>query len=99
MPNAQVEYRPDAEYIREMVASIPLTQREIARRVGVSDRYIRALVAGTRTCNYPVQYCLECLSRGLNAEGSRGKSDEDVRHHQQNDPSCPGSHIERSSIA
>lgn len=65
-PNAQVEYRPDAAYIRALVASIPLTQREIARRVGVSDRYIRALVAGTRTCNYPVQYCLECLSRGLN---------------------------------
>lgn len=54
-------YNPDPDYIRELISGIPLTQREIARRIGVSDRYIRALVAGSRGCSYPVQFCLEAL--------------------------------------
>lgn len=53
---------PSPEHIRGLIAAIPLSQREIARRIGVSDRYIRALVAGSRECSYPVQYCLESLS-------------------------------------
>lgn len=54
-------HNPAPAYIRELISGIPLTQREIARRIGVSDRYIRALVAGSRGCSYPVQFCLEAL--------------------------------------
>lgn len=57
-------YDPSPEYIRGMIAAIPLSQRAIARRIGVSDRYIRALVAGSRECSYPVQFCIEALLPG-----------------------------------
>lgn len=55
-------YNPAPEYIRGVIAAIPLTQREVARRIGVSTRYVRALVAGSRVCSYPVQFCLEALA-------------------------------------
>lgn len=55
-------YNPSPDRIRGLIAAIPLSQREIARRIGVSDRYIRALVAGSRECSYPVQFCLETLA-------------------------------------
>lgn len=58
-------YNPSSEHIRGLIAAIPLSQREIARRIGVSDRYIRALVAGSRECSYPVQFCLEMLAVNL----------------------------------
>lgn len=59
-PNAHC-HNPAPDYIRVLIAAIPFSQREIARRIGVSDRYIRALIAGSRECSYPVQFCLEAL--------------------------------------
>lgn len=60
--------KPDAnrlnqspEYIRGLLDAIPLTQREIARRIGVSPRQLRYLVAGERPISYPIQFCLESL--------------------------------------
>lgn len=64
IPDAS-RYNPSPDYIRGLIQSIPLSQREIARRIGVSDRYIRALVAGSRECSYPIQFCLECLKEGV----------------------------------
>lgn len=55
---------PSPGHIRGLIAAIPLSQREIARRIGVSDRYLRALVAGSRECSYPVQFALEALALG-----------------------------------
>jgi transcriptional regulator with XRE-family HTH domain len=57
-----IGFNPSPDYIRGLISQIPLSQREIARRIGVSDRYIRALVAGSRECSYPVQFCLEVLA-------------------------------------
>lgn len=55
-------YDPSPDHIRGLITAIPLSQREIARRIGVSARYLRALVAGSRECSYPVQFALESLS-------------------------------------
>lgn len=62
-PDAKKHYNPSPDHIQALIAAIPLSQREIARRIGVSDRYIRSLVAGSRECSYPVQFCLESLCR------------------------------------
>lgn len=64
-PDATRRYNSAPDHIRGLISAIPLSQREIARRIGVSDRYIRALVAGGRECSYPVQFCLETLADDL----------------------------------
>ncbi|MDE2468791.1 MAG: helix-turn-helix transcriptional regulator, partial [Bradyrhizobium sp.] len=61
--------RPDAsrhdprpEYIRALIARAGLSQREAARRIGISERVMRYYCAGERTPPYPVQYALERLA-------------------------------------
>lgn len=60
-PDAVNDYLRNPEYIRELIRSIPLSQREIARRLGLSDRYVRQLVAADRECSYVIQFALEAL--------------------------------------
>lgn len=54
-------HNPDPEHIRGLIKDTGLSQREVARRLGVTDRLIRYYVAGERECPYTVQYCLERL--------------------------------------
>lgn len=60
-PDAVNDYLRNPEYIRKLIRSIPLSQRAIARRLGLSDRYVRQLVAGDRECSYVIQFALEAL--------------------------------------
>lgn len=63
-PNASL-HNPSPEYIRALVERSGLSQREAAKRIGVSDRLLRYyLTAGadSRSAPYPVQFALEALA-------------------------------------
>lgn len=53
MPDAENNQFDDRHYISELIRSIPLSQREIARRLGLSDRYVRKLAAERGDCCTP----------------------------------------------
>lgn len=53
---------PRPEHIRACIVRAGLSQREAARRIGISERVMRYYCAGERTAPYPVQYALERLS-------------------------------------
>lgn len=61
------KHNPAPEYLRGLLASAGLSQREAARRVGISERMMRYYVsedeASYRPAPYAVQYALECLCR------------------------------------
>lgn len=63
---------PRPEYIRALLSRTGLTQREAARRIGVSERMMRYYVASSdadhRDAPYTVQYALERLSRSAPTE-------------------------------
>ncbi|MDN5937878.1 MAG: helix-turn-helix domain-containing protein [Salinisphaera sp.] len=66
-PDAQKhDQRP--EYIRALIEQAGLSQREAARRIGISARVMRYYVATdpskSRAAPYPVQFCLEALAHG-----------------------------------
>ena len=52
---------PRPEYIRALIERAGLSQREAARRIGMSERVMRYYCAGERTPSYPVQFALESL--------------------------------------
>lgn len=66
--------RPDAarhdprpEYLRALLQRAGMSQREAARRIGISDRVLRYYLLPTdaptyRPAPYPVQYALERLA-------------------------------------
>lgn len=59
-------HNPDPRYLRGLIEAAALTQREAARRVGVSERMMRyyltdAESAGYRSAPYPVQFAIEHL--------------------------------------
>lgn len=61
------KYNPDPEYLRELISKTGLSQREIARRIGVSERSFRQFLANRHASTaldapYPVQYCLEQMA-------------------------------------
>jgi transposase len=65
-PDANLLYNPDPEYLRELVARSGLSQREAARRIGISERAIRQYLAHRDASTaldapYPVQFALEHL--------------------------------------
>ncbi len=55
-------HNPDPAYLRELLERAGLSQREAARRIGISERVMRYYLAGEREAPYPVQYALESLS-------------------------------------
>ena len=56
---------PSPRYLRGLIEAAGLTQREAARRVGVSERMMRYYLSDVefRPAPYPVQYALEQLCR------------------------------------
>ena len=60
-------HNPGPRYLRGLIEAAGLTQREAARRVGVSERMMRYYLADDsadhRPAPYPVQYALEQLCR------------------------------------
>lgn len=59
-PNAK-NHNPSPDYLRELIATAGLSQREAARLIGVNERTMRAWLSGHSTCPYSAQYCLEAL--------------------------------------
>ena len=61
------QHNPDPAYLRDLVAKTGLSQRELARRIGISDRLMRMYLADRATSTaqaapYAVQYALEQLA-------------------------------------
>ena len=60
------KHDPRPEYLRALVQKAGLSQREAARRIGVSERMMRYYVAPAgaehRAAPYVVQFALECLA-------------------------------------
>ncbi|MDR2259994.1 MAG: helix-turn-helix domain-containing protein [Azoarcus sp.] len=67
LPDA-TKYNPDPEYLRELIARTGLSQRECARRIGISDRNMRAHITRAGKLSpapYPVQFALESLADAM----------------------------------
>jgi len=54
-------HNTDPQYIRGLVDKIGLSQRELARLIGVNDRSIRHWISG-KPIPYPCQFVLEYLA-------------------------------------
>ena len=60
------KHNPDPGYLRGLIEQTGLSQREVARQIGLSERVIRQYLANRDTSTaleapYPVQYCIEQL--------------------------------------
>lgn len=66
LPDA-TQHDPRPEYLRALLDRARLSQREAARRIGVSERMMRYYLAEPgadhRPAPYLVQFALECLAR------------------------------------
>lgn len=67
LPDAEKNHKPDPGYLRNLIKQSGLTQREIARLLGIQERLLRAyladpLLTSSREAPYPIQFCLECLA-------------------------------------
>lgn len=59
-PNSSKEYRPgDTHYLRSLIESAGVSQRELARMIGVNERTIRSWLSGKNEYPYLIQYILE----------------------------------------
>lgn len=61
-------HKPDPHYIKSLMRKIGMTQKGIARRLGITPRVLRYYTQDTsaadrRECPYLVQYALEQLVR------------------------------------
>ena len=64
MPPNSANHNPDPAYLRGLIERAGLSQREAARRIGVSERVMRYYLADPpvgKPAPYPVQYALERL--------------------------------------
>lgn len=64
-PNATKNYNGSPEYFSGLVDKTGLSQREVARRLGVGYSSLRAYIDGTRAVIYPVQFALEALVESI----------------------------------
>lgn len=65
-PPDSKHHNPDPAYLRGLIERAGYGQREVARKLGVSERLMRSYLAGRDKssaveCPYCVQYCLEQL--------------------------------------
>ena len=61
-------HNPDPDYLRGLIDSAGISQREAARRLGISPRMMRQYLADSdiktaASAPYLVQFGLECLSQ------------------------------------
>ena len=70
LPNRQpdaTKHDPRPEYLRALLAQAGISQREAARRIGISERvmryYLSPEAADHRPAPYPVQFAIEALAR------------------------------------
>jgi transcriptional regulator with XRE-family HTH domain len=61
-PNAATATPATPDYLRELIAQAGISQREAARRLGISERNFRHMLTGRLQCHYSTQYCLEALA-------------------------------------
>jgi DNA transposition AAA+ family ATPase len=61
-PNAE-NFNPNPKYLRKLVEASGLSQVRAAKRIGVSDRTMRAWLAGDQDFPYTAQYALEQLAK------------------------------------
>lgn len=63
--DAATGYRPDPEYLRDLLAQAGISQREAARKIGVSDVTLRRwlMTPPRAVLPYSAQVCLELLAR------------------------------------
>ena len=67
-PNIE-KYNPDATYIRKLITQTGMTQAQVAKELGISERSLRLYIARPSAGNkydipYCVQYTLEMLAGG-----------------------------------
>ena len=69
LPNRQPDssqHDPRPEYLRALLDRAGISQREAARRIGVSERMMRYYIADEtadhRPAPYPVQFAIEALA-------------------------------------
>ena len=67
-PNKQTQYNPAPTYLRELIAQIGLSQREIARRIGIDETLFRKYLTPAdrkthRDAPYLLQLALECWAK------------------------------------
>jgi transcriptional regulator with XRE-family HTH domain len=70
IPDAR-KHNPDPLYLRELIERAGISQRECARRIGISDRIMRMhITTGGKPspAPYPVQFALECLAEALDGK-------------------------------
>lgn len=60
-------HNPSADFIRELVRATGLSQRQVAKRIGVNESTLRGYLNANHAsaCPYPVQFCLEALVEEL----------------------------------
>jgi len=61
-PDATTATAATPDYLRELIAQAGISQREAARRLGISERNFRHMLTGRLQCPYSTQYCLEALA-------------------------------------
>lgn len=69
------KHDPRPEYLRALLERAGVSQREAARRIGISERMMRYYLASEsadhRPAPYPVQFALEALAGGAEAPSQR----------------------------
>lgn len=65
--NYKTQYNPDPNYLRSLIEVSGLSQREIARRIGVNESQFRCYITKKENksyneCPYVIQVCLELLA-------------------------------------
>ncbi len=60
-PNA-ADHNPDPAYMRSLVEASGLSQVKAAQQIGVTDRTMRAWLAGDQSFPYTAQYAMEQLA-------------------------------------
>lgn len=67
-PNAKLNYNPDPDYLRSLIAKAGLTQTATAELLGIDPRSMRRYLAFPDSPNYQkapyaIQFAIECLAQ------------------------------------